>query len=690
MSTNTTRDKKIYESLWAINQRYEIRHSPALRAQGERYYARLFALVFPNERISVWKRLSVLALTILNFVDRLLGRLLIATLLFALFVIPVIINMGLRTFVIASSLALAIVIASTVIPDRLQKAWWERFWGEPTSAGEFLAHFGAHAADFAERAKTLAIGALWLIGSLVVLSWSVPVLRHAPENGSNLFDNALPLIGSAVGAYFLLAKGVAPIFSALFRGGLDTKSHGQAQFATQRELREAGLIPRLTGIYLGSFLNRKGEPTEEVAYPGRVNLITIGPAGSGKGSGIIVPVLSSSVRSIFIIDPKGEAAAITAQKRLMFGPVHVINPFNVLADDRSFLRSNGFNPLADLKIDDNFTDDCASIAHALVRDTGEGDSAFFAGSARELLTCLIMYEKITHGNAATLGHVRKMLTEPWVVSKESGPLGLALTAAQMVRSDFEPLRSKAGRFLGARNSSMDIISTAINETQFLDSPSMVRDLEGTGFDWQSMKAGPGVTTVYLILPADRLETHANYLRLVVSCALRSLLRSPPGPDTLPVLFMLDELAQLGYMPQIENAMGISRGFGVAMWPFLQDLNQLKALYRDRWQTFIGNAEVLTAFAPGDVFTAEYLSRRCGNKTIIVESESERLSRQDEGRQRGPQGVPLMRPEDLMAMPARQMLCFVKPVAQPFFTVAPPYGEDLYLNTGLNDNPYHTG
>jgi type IV secretion system protein VirD4 len=198
-----------------------------------------------------------------------------------------------------------------------------------------------------------------------------------------------------------------------------------------------------------------------------------------------------------------------------------------------------------------------------------------------------------------------------------------------------------------------------------------------------------VTTVYLILPADRLESYANYLRLVVTSALRTLLRSPPSSTLPPVLFMLDEFAQLGYLPPIENAMGIARGFGVQLWPFLQDLNQLHALYKDRWQTFIGNAAALTAFGPRDLFTARYLSDLCGTKTVIVESENERMGASGMGRSRGPQGVPLFRPEALMGMSARQMLCFADPMKRPFMTRASAY-EDTAFNAGLDPNPYAPG
>lgn len=460
--------------------------------------------------------------------------------------------------------------------------------------------------------------------------------------------------------------------------------HGEARTATEAELRAAGLVPRKNGsIYVGLFTN-EGRTAGAVGYNGTIHAITIGPNDSGKGAGLIIPNLASLPRSIFIIDPKGEAAAVTARMRARLGPVKIINPFNVFADTLPHLSSSGFNPLAALDIEsDNFTDDCSGMAQALVREPPGGDGAFFGGSAQDLVTALIIHEKIQHGDRATLANVRTMLTEPFGGTKE-GPTGLARTVFEMCQSPYAPLRAKAGRFRNASASTLDIISTAINETSFLDSPPLLRDLSGEAIDWDLMKRE--ITTVYLILPADRLETHANFLRLVVTSALRSLLRSPPGRGLPPVLFMLDEFAQLGHLPPIENALGIARGFGVQLWPFLQDLNQLNSLYKDRWQTFIAARGVLTAFAPQDLFTADYLSKLCGQKTEIVRSQSE-------GAQGGgntnytPQGFPLFRPEKLMGMPPGQMLCFVGPVKSPFFTTAPGYWMTEFAQ-GLDPNPYY--
>ena len=58
-------------------------------------------------------------------------------------------------------------------------------------------------------------------------------------------------------------------------------------------------------------------------------------------------------------------------------------------------------------------------------------------------------------------------------------------------------------------------------------------------------------------------------------------------------------------------MGYIAGFGVKLWVIFQDLNQLKDVYSKRWETFLGNAGILTAFGNIDLTTQDYLSRRLG-------------------------------------------------------------------------------
>jgi type IV secretion system protein VirD4 len=85
-----------------------------------------------------------------------------------------------------------------------------------------------------------------------------------------------------------------------------------------------------------------------------------------------------------------------------------------------------------------------------------------------------------------------------------------------------------------------------------------------------------------------------------------------------VLFMLDEFPILGRMSCIETAIGLARGYGIQIWMFLQDIHQLNYLYKDKAESFLANTGMQQYFIPNDIITAERISRRMGNTTLIDE------------------------------------------------------------------------
>jgi len=134
------------------------------------------------------------------------------------------------------------------------------------------------------------------------------------------------------------------------------------------------------------------------------------------------------------------------------------------------------------------------------------------------------------------------------------------------------------------------------------------------FSFEELKSADEPITVYLVIPASRIETYNRWLRLLVSVALQSLIDAKDKPP-LPVLFILDEFYQLGELQKVQDAMSLMAGYGVKLWPIVQDLNQLRARYNDKlYETFISNAGCIQMFKPNDNFTAEYFSKRMGDMT----------------------------------------------------------------------------
>ena len=160
-----------------------------------------------------------------------------------------------------------------------------------------------------------------------------------------------------------------------------------------------------------------------------------------------------------------------------------------------------------------------------------------------------------------------------------------------------------------------IYSTAMTQLQFLQSERMKDVLASSVLRLSQLKTEK--TTLYLCLPATRMGTHARWLRVIINLSLVAFERVTSKPD-IPVLMVLDEFAVLGQMKSIERAAGFIAGFGVRLWVVLQDLTQLSGLYRNGWETFLGNAGVATFWSNSDKFTLNYLSERMGQTTVTVD------------------------------------------------------------------------
>ena len=382
--------------------------------------------------------------------------------------------------------------------------------------------------------------------------------------------------------------------------GSYSQVHGSARFASPDAVRRTMAIE--TGLVVGRE-NRKGGKI--LRYGGDAHLITIAPTRSGKGVGTVIPNLLTADRSVICIDPKGENARITARARRSFGPVHVLDPFEVSGE-----LTACFNPLSSLDPESpDLAEDAGLIADALVYDTpGHGGDAHWNEEARALITGLILYTVCEAPNhQRTLGAVRAGLTG---APREVQDLLSAMQASTRANG---LIRRAANRHLAKSDrEASGVLSTAQRHTHFLDSPRILSSLERSDFRFEDLKASSG--TAFLVLPPDRLDANARWLRLMVAQSLQALVRGP-SRSVQPVLFLLDEFAALGRLAAVERAFGLMAGYGVQLWPMLQDLNQLRAAYGASAGTFLANTGLIQIFNVSDLETARWVSASLGAGTV---------------------------------------------------------------------------
>ncbi len=168
-----------------------------------------------------------------------------------------------------------------------------------------------------------------------------------------------------------------------------------------------------------------------------------------------------------------------------------------------------------------------------------------------------------------------------------------------------------------------VLQVANRNTEFIDSPAMQRCLEASDFQLSELKTRPGGLSVYLCLPQRYMSTHYRWLRMMIALTVTEMEKVRGQPATgYPVLMVLDEFAGLKRMEVIENAVAQIAGYGVKLFFVLQSLEQLKAVYKDNWETFLANSGLKVFFNLEDHFSRDYVSKLIGETEVIREVRSQ--------------------------------------------------------------------
>jgi type IV secretion system protein VirD4 len=381
------------------------------------------------------------------------------------------------------------------------------------------------------------------------------------------------------------------------------------------------------------------------------HFVTVAGSRAGKGRSAIIPNLCIYEGSVVCLDPKGENATRTAERRGtgaddcggMGQEVFVLDPFGV-AKVSDALRA-GLNPLAlldpnDEEKADTIVNDAEMLAEGLIVPADSRDS-HWDDSARNFVKGLILHLVTTMKNP-TLLTLRRFLTRGDVSGWTAATAALegdedeqrrflrkCPSAFEFLLKEMQSNEQVSGVVAATADTLLEcadsergsILSVARRNTAFLDTTkkTFVETMEAKGrtFSPDVFKKASQGASLFLCLPAERMGTHGRWLRMIIGLLLEHAYRdlSPPACGA-PFLFLLDEFFSLGHMQVIEKAAGYAAGFGIKLWAILQDIQQLKAIYPNSWQTFLANAGAVQVFGVSDAETTEYVSKALGQIELI--------------------------------------------------------------------------
>jgi type IV secretion system protein VirD4 len=422
------------------------------------------------------------------------------------------------------------------------------------------------------------------------------------------------------------------------------------------------------------------------SYADNRHLCTIGPTRSGKGASVIIQALLTCQKSMVVIDPKGQNAAVTARRRKAMGQdVFVLNPFGLHTGAPWRLPRHRYNPLSHLDINSsNVVAQVAALAQALIVTAGR--DPYFDDTARDLIKALILYLVSTLGRNATLGHLRKMVTDIAARGSEAAEL-----LVNMSHSPYPFISQPIGRFKDAEARDISsAINSAITQTAFLDDPALTDPsrngaLTGNDLDLGHLKKRP--TTVYLILPGQFMDSYARFLRLMITSAIDQVTATPGGH---PVVMLLDEFARLEKLPAVTSAFGFAAGFNLQLWPFFQNLSQCEEVYGKGWVSILANCGMVQFFNAADVETAAWLQRRGGTTSgeSISRTFAPGLIKTQRGESRNDSRIPLLPFEAMMSLPQDKSIVFFAGKHDPLLVGRQPYWTISRLEGLYDPDPYH--
>jgi type IV secretion system protein VirD4 len=512
----------------------------------------------------------------------------------------------------------------------------------------------------------------------------------------------VPPIGFVIAAVLVLKQ---------CRKVLRHTAHGTARWATPDDiphLREGdglivghidGRISRLGGIkavfdsrltardacrkFLTALYQK--HPRQLVRLNDAVHTAVFAPTGAGKGVSCVIPYLLTCPDSMVVLDFKGELVNLTAAARQEMGHrVRIIDPYKITTQAPDTL-----NPLEFIDRDARTAlDDCRELAEMLVVRTADEKEPHWADSAEVWLAAMIaMVTTFAEGADKSLQSVRALLTNP---EKMAAAIKL-MTESDAMDGMLSRLGHQLGHFKDKELSST--LTTTNRFMRFLDTSVIAENTRRSSFNPSELLKGK--TTVYLVLPPDRMRAQTALLRMWIGSMLRAVVKGGLQ-STRKVHFVLDEAATLGHMECLDDAVDKLRGYGVRLTFMWQSIAQLRKCFPDgQDQTLLGNVTQVF-FGVNDQQTAEYVSARLGESTIVVGSGGTGTSTSTSSQSSGQggssgssysssrnenwqlMGRKLLKPEEVSALPDRVAITF-SPGVPPLATRLVRYYEKEFKN-----------
>ena len=438
-------------------------------------------------------------------------------------------------------------------------------------------------------------------------------LTSALEQPTNIIwtDKSLPTILICLAAY-----GMAVLLYRTNQGRTrDGEEHGSAAWATpasvNAQFAQKDSIPLTQHVRLGLNTHK---------HRRSLNVLVIGGSGAAKTRSFVLPNILTANTNYVITDPKSEVLLATGGYLKEQGyDVRVLNLVNLE-------QSDGYNPFRYLRDEK----DVLKLVNNLIQSTTpkgshESDPFWTKAETALLQAIILMLFQEAPEYEQNFSMVMRVLEYAEVREEDEGhvsPLDLLFESIERRKPDSVAVRQyKVFKLAAGKTAKSILVSTAVRLAPF-NLPQIQALTDHDDMDLYTL--GEKKVALYAVIP-DNDNTFNFLVSLLYAQAFQALYYSADqihhGPLPRHVRFVLDEFAAMP-LPGFTRELATMRSRSISASVIIQNMAQIKELYKDSWETIPGNCDTILYLGGNESSTHKYVSEMLGKATIDTKTHGQ--------------------------------------------------------------------
>lgn len=457
--------------------------------------------------------------------------------------------------------------------------------------------------------------------------------------------------------FLLLYGGGVLLYYADHENRRPGEEYGSAKWGNARELNKRYadrdgknvILTKRVSIGLDGYKHRRN-----------LNILVVGGSGSGKTRFFCKPGIMSVNCSYLIVDPKGEMLRSTGY--LLKEEGYDIKVFDLIHPR----QSDGYNPFTYIRDDP----DVLKLMDNLVKNTtppkGASNDPFWEKAEIALDSALMLYllyeAPVEEQNFEMLMFMLECARVMEEDEQYQSPLDLLFqTLEERDPSHIAVREYKVYKQAAGKTAKSILVTASVRLAAFIF-PQYAAMMQTDEMDFPSL--GERKRAIFCVIPVN--DGSMNYLvsMLLTQCFQQLYLRADErynGRLPMPVRVIQDEWANVAQPDSYPKVLATCRSYNIGINIIVQNIQSIKALYKDEWEGIIGNCDTLLFLGGGNEPTSlEFVSKLLGKETVHTRTRGQTKGRSGSSSVNYQQtGRDLMTPDEIRMLPTNDALLFIR-------------------------------